>query len=431
MRRFLLFLMLFTSISVYGEELEQAYKKEYAYLVAEKEALQQRLESLTQRQKKNINKVVAEIEQLQQRFLKQQNLTDRLNRQIVEASRDVDVVENDSVLLDTTMSQATESLKKLDKDVGQGLDQHEQLKQAFAFANEVITSDGKVESTTGKYFKSDGEAIDGTLISVGRIAKYGVSSEGGGVLAPAGNGQFKIWDPTTGNTATQLTENLYPATLPVFLYENTEKGIEKEDQKTLEDDIEASGIVGVVIITLGAVGIVLVLIRIYLLQRASSNIHKTVKSINQEMEQGDVNSALEYCKQKTSAVCNVIAATLRSLHKERDHLEDIISESILHESSVIDRFATAIIVIAAISPLLGLLGTVTGMISTFDIITEFGTGDPKLLSSGISEALLTTKLGLIVAIPLLVMGNLLSSWGQRIKNELEQAALHIINTQKA
>jgi biopolymer transport protein ExbB len=71
------------------------------------------------------------------------------------------------------------------------------------------------------------------------------------------------------------------------------------------------------------------------------------------------------------------------------------------------------------------------MISTFDIITEFGTGDPKLLSSGISEALLTTKFGLIVAIPLLLVGNLLSTWGRRIKNELEQTALHMINTHKS
>jgi biopolymer transport protein ExbB len=88
-------------------------------------------------------------------------------------------------------------------------------------------------------------------------------------------------------------------------------------------------------------------------------------------------------------------------------------------------------VIAAVSPLLGLLGTVTGMIGTFDIITEFGTGDPKLLSTGISEALVTTKFGLVVAIPLLLVGNLLSSWGLRTKNGLERAALNVINTHKA
>ena len=87
-------------------------------------------------------------------------------------------------------------------------------------------------------------------------------------------------------------------------------------------------------------------------------------------------------------------------------------------------------VIAAVAPLLGLLGTVTGMISTFDIITEFGTGDPKLLSSGISIALVTTEVGLAVAIPALIFGNLLSGWAESIKDEMEKAALHVMNQYK-
>ena len=80
--------------------------------------------------------------------------------------------------------------------------------------------------------------------------------------------------------------------------------------------------------------------------------------------------------------------------------------------------------------MIGFFGTVTGMIGTFDIITEFGTGDPKLLSTGISEALITTKFGLIVAIPLLLIGNMLSNWALRTKNGLERAALNVINTHK-
>ena len=103
------------------------------------------------------------------------------------------------------------------------------------------------------------------------------------------------------------------------------------------------------------------------------------------------------------------------------------SEAILHESGHLNRFGTAILVIAAVAPLLGLLGTVTGMIATFDIITEFGTGDPKLLSGGIAIALVTTELGLIVAIPTLLVGNLLSGWSDKIKDNMEAAALRVIN----
>ena len=84
-------------------------------------------------------------------------------------------------------------------------------------------------------------------------------------------------------------------------------------------------------------------------------------------------------------------------------------------------------VIASVAPLLGLLGTVTGMITTFDVITEFGTGDPKLLSGGISIALVTTELGLIVAIPALMLGSLLNAWARNIRRDIEHSALRATN----
>ena len=123
----------------------------------------------------------------------------------------------------------------------------------------------------------------------------------------------------------------------------------------------------------------------------------------------------------------MLRATLENLERDRQHLEDIVSESILHETPQLDRFGSTILVMAAVAPLLGLLGTVTGMISTFDVITEFGTGNPKLLSGGISEALITTELGLIVAIPALLLGNLLSGWSEGIKDDLDKSALRVTN----
>lgn len=430
MRGIVFIFALIFSANAFSDELQQAYEKEFAYLVAEKRALEQRLQALKQQQKQNLQNLNAEIQDMQSEFLKKQNQTDRLNRQIVEASKDADFVDNDKLLLDTTLKQADASLSKLGLAPDENLSDGDKLAMAFSQANNVLVNDGEIVRKNGQFFTPNGNAVDGTLISVGRIASYGVASEGGGILAPAGSGKFKVWNPKTRSVAQQLSQNLYPQQLDVFLYDSADKAIEKEEEKSFESDVDASGLVGKVIIGLGIIGLLLVLLRIYLLNRSSSNIHKTVGAVNEEMKSGDINSAIEVCKRKSSAVSNVIAATLRSIHKQRDNIEDIISESILHESSLIDRFGSAILVIAAISPLLGLLGTVTGMISTFDIITDYGTGDPKLLSSGISEALLTTKFGLVVAIPLLLVGNLLTSWGHRIKNELEQAALHILNTHK-
>ena len=107
-----------------------------------------------------------------------------------------------------------------------------------------------------------------------------------------------------------------------------------------------------------------------------------------------------------------------------DHAETIV----LNEKSRLERFGTAILVIAAVAPLLGLLGTVTGMIGTFEMITEHGTGDPKMLSGGISEALITTQLGLVVAIPMVLLGNTLNTWGNRILGRLEAGILMAVAT---
>ena len=94
-----------------------------------------------------------------------------------------------------------------------------------------------------------------------------------------------------------------------------------------------------------------------------------------------------------------------------------------------DRLNARILLIktcVALCPLVGLLGTVTGMIATFDIITEVGTGDPKMLSGGISEALVTTMLGLVVAIPTLFFGQIIGKWADKARDVFEEASLSVV-----
>ena len=84
-------------------------------------------------------------------------------------------------------------------------------------------------------------------------------------------------------------------------------------------------------------------------------------------------------------------------------------------------------VFGAVAPLLGLLGTVTGMIETFRVITLHGTGDPKLMSGGISEALITTELGLAVAIPIMLLHTVLSRRVDHVIGDMEKQAVHLTN----
>ena len=118
---------------------------------------------------------------------------------------------------------------------------------------------------------------------------------------------------------------------------------------------------------------------------------------------------------------------LTGFHKGADVVEEIIYEQMIDVQSKLQKWLPFIAVTAAIAPLLGLLGTVSGMISTFSALSVVGTGDPKLLSGGISEALVTTLFGLVVAIPALILHSLLSRRSQGIIQTTEKIGLTVVN----
>ncbi len=101
---------------------------------------------------------------------------------------------------------------------------------------------------------------------------------------------------------------------------------------------------------------------------------------------------------------------------------EILGECALHLRRTLNDRLTAILVLAAVAPLLGLLGTVLGMIQTFDVIAMFGTGNARAMAGGISVALITTQTGLLVAIPGLFMGNRLQELARRLQNGVDEAA---------
>ncbi len=123
----------------------------------------------------------------------------------------------------------------------------------------------------------------------------------------------------------------------------------------------------------------------------------------------------------------VLAAGLECCHLGREMMENALQEAILKEIPPLERFLSTLGMLAAIAPLLGLLGTVTGMIDTFFVITQHGTGDPRLMSDGISVALVTTMLGLSVAIPIMLVHTLLSRAVDNRIALMEEKAVALIN----
>jgi biopolymer transport protein ExbB len=107
-------------------------------------------------------------------------------------------------------------------------------------------------------------------------------------------------------------------------------------------------------------------------------------------------------------------------------LELKLDEAIMRESSSLEKFLWVVKVVSVVAPLMGLLGTVTGMIKTFQMITLFGTGDPKMMASGISEALVTTMLGLCVAIPLVLLHAAVANTSKSVTEIIEEQAAGLI-----
>jgi len=126
-------------------------------------------------------------------------------------------------------------------------------------------------------------------------------------------------------------------------------------------------------------------------------------------------------------VARVMSAGLDARDMSREEMENALQEAILRETPPMERFLSTLGMLAAIAPLLGLLGTVTGMINTFHVITLYGTGDPRMMSGGISEALVTTMLGLSVAIPLLLAHTLLNRSVDNVVGQMEEKAVALVN----
>jgi biopolymer transport protein ExbB len=130
---------------------------------------------------------------------------------------------------------------------------------------------------------------------------------------------------------------------------------------------------------------------------------------------------------RNKPVARVIAAGLSCRLMEREEMENVLQEAILREIPPMERFLSTLGMLAAIALLLGLLGTVTGMIDTFHVITHHGTGDPRMMSGGISEALVTTMLGLTVAIPIMLAHTLLNRSVENRIGQMEEKAVALVN----
>ena len=418
-----------TSVPVNAQEtqaLEAAYQREFAYLAAEKTALEARLDALRVEEVRQEAQADGDLATLEARYTALQievEATEGLLDGVERASEQAAEADD---MLDTTLFMASSTLGDIFLPEGDDMPTRgDALATIFTAGADKMASGGSIHSQPGEFFLPDGSKVDGTVVHVGTVARYGVAASGAtGALVPVGEGRFRLHDQGAA-TASALAAGSPPANAGIFLFESAEKGIEERVEKSLWSVVEDGGVVGLVIIGLGVLALLLVMARSLGLFRAGSGL-RTTPAVLELAEAGQIEAAIRKVDGKTGTVPRVLRVMLPKLGNPTA-LQDFTEEALLRETARVDRFGTAIMVIAAVAPLLGLLGTVTGMIATFEVITEYGTGDPRMLSGGISAALVTTQFGLIVAIPSLLVGNLLAAWGERVIGSAEEAALALRN----
>jgi len=182
---------------------------------------------------------------------------------------------------------------------------------------------------------------------------------------------------------------------------------------------------GPVMLPLGLCALVALLLigeRFVFLQRMGRGRQRLAETVLAACADQAYDRAEDECRKVEGVVGRVLLACLRRRHQGQHAMEDTIQEQLLHEAPKLERFLPGIAVLGAVAPLFGLLGTVTGIIQTFDIITTFGSVQPGAMAGGISEALVTTASGLVVAIPILLLHSMLTGKADRIVSDAEKYA---------
>ncbi|MBT7276395.1 MAG: MotA/TolQ/ExbB proton channel family protein [Woeseiaceae bacterium] len=276
-----------------------------------------------------------------------------------------------------------------------------------------ITEQGKIVKFTTEYATADGERVTSDVV---RVGVFNLVFEDG----------YLQYDSTTGNVTelqrqpeqsqyTGSAEDIMEASdgYVGFGLDVTRGGILAllVESPTLTERVNQGGIVGYCIIALGIVGLLIAIWRWIGLTKDSRNVTAQLDRQSASMD---------------NPLGRVLSAYDEAKGADVETVELKLHEAALKEMPDLTKGLLFIKVIAAVAPLMGLLGTVTGMIKTFQVITLYGAGDPKLMAGGISQALMTTVLGLVVAIPMVLLHTLVSGQSRKIVNILQSQSAGIV-----
>ncbi|HHX8305183.1 MotA/TolQ/ExbB proton channel family protein [Vibrio diabolicus] len=286
-----------------------------------------------------------------------------------------------------------------------------QLQAMWRSMEEQIKASGEMANVS--FTLLNGEGREQTVNGV-RLGSMALLGDTGYVKwnGQRGDAVNYLRQPESGPTANTISSGDIDA-----LVIDPSRGILLEqlaNSPTLADRLNAGGVVGKIILGLLAIGLLIALVRGASLMISRQKIMKQLKTPAQP---GD------------NPLGRVLAVYQKDKHRSVEALELRLLEAVVDEQTHLEKGLSMLKLLAALAPMLGLLGTVTGMIETFQVITQFGNGDPKVMAGGISMALVTTVLGLVSAMPLLLAHNVLSSQAENIRSILEKQGIGLVAEQ--
>lgn len=393
-----------------------------ARFLAERDQQQQRLAEL----EAQVARAEAYAEKLRERFEKNEETLGGLDEQLQKEAGDLSdlfaVVRQNAVelrsliwrsMVSAQYSERADFLDRLGAGTGFSISIDE-LKQLWVLLLDEINQAGKVVRFKTPVITTKGEEVASMVTRTG-------------VFTATSQGRFLRYLPESG----KLVEL---ARQPALRYREMAAGLEQAEQglhamavdptkgsilgllvraPDLAERIRQGGYIGYLILLLGVVGLSIVAYRYLWLGLVGRRMKHQLGSDAPGMD---------------NPLGRLMAAAAEVAQAGREVLTVRFEETINTEARRLNFGLTTLTVFAAVAPLLGLLGTVTGMIETFQSISLFGTGDPKLMSSGISQALITTQLGLVVAIPLLLLHSFLHGKANDMVAILEQQGARMFET---
>ncbi|OGC03630.1 hypothetical protein A2V82_08105 [candidate division KSB1 bacterium RBG_16_48_16] len=190
--------------------------------------------------------------------------------------------------------------------------------------------------------------------------------------------------------------------------------------------LSRGGIVMIPLFLCSILGLAIVIEKSFNLRRRKVLIPEIISVIETISSSEDIKMATNICERNSGPFANIILVGLRNKGLPKEEMKEIIIDQGRQEVRTLERGLAVLETIAGIAPLLGLLGTVLGMIKVFTVITTQGTGQASLLAGGISEALITTVSGLVIGIPVLVAYNYFTNRAENFILDIEKYSTHLL-----